>query len=552
MSNTINNGIPFVPENTIDPAAGLNLALNTIDALLQLLVITVGANTPPTGVEGNRYIVGTSPTGAWSGQANKLARFLDGAWHFYSARYALNVADGLWYVRSASTWAPLAGGGGGEANTASNLGAGQGVFASKVGVDLRFKSLVAGTNVSLSADGNTITINASGGGGSGAVTSVGLSAPTGFDVSGSPVTASGTLALSFSTGYSLPTNTNQSNWSTAFGWGNHASAGYEKELTAGANITIDRTDPDNPVISASASSGMTNPMTTLGDLIKGGASGTPSRLGVGSPGQLLGVASGEPAWVNAPSGRNALINGNFLINQEAVTGTVTLAAGAYGHDMWKAGSSGCTYTFAKSAGVTTLTITAGSLQQIIEGDSLATQTYCLSWTGTAQGKIGAGSYSASGVTGAVTGGSNLTVEFNTGTLAKVQLEAGSAPTPFELRSFAEEIADCQRYFWTTYAYGTAKGTATFDGAAVATAVTTSVASAQIRQAYPVQMRATPTITYYNPNSGAAGTWRVGSGSDVALSAAGIPASDKSVFIANATGIGAGVAMFGHIVASARL
>ena len=164
MSNTINNGIPLVPENTIDPAAGLNLALNTIDALLQLLVITVGANTPPTGVEGNRYIVGTSPTGAWSGQANKLARFLDGAWHFYSARYALNVADGLWYVRSASTWAPLAGGGGGEVNTASNLGAGEGVFASKLGVDLRFKSLVAGANVTLSSDSNTVTIAAGGSG----------------------------------------------------------------------------------------------------------------------------------------------------------------------------------------------------------------------------------------------------------------------------------------------------------------------------------------------------------------------------------------------------
>ena len=52
----------------------------------------------------------------------------------------------------------------GEANTGSNLGAGQGIFASKVGVNLRFKSLVAGTNVTLSADSNTITINAAGGG----------------------------------------------------------------------------------------------------------------------------------------------------------------------------------------------------------------------------------------------------------------------------------------------------------------------------------------------------------------------------------------------------
>jgi hypothetical protein len=54
--------------------------------------------------------------------------------------------------------------GAGEANTSSNLGAGEGVFSAKVGVDLRLKSLVAGTNVSLSSDSNEITINASGGG----------------------------------------------------------------------------------------------------------------------------------------------------------------------------------------------------------------------------------------------------------------------------------------------------------------------------------------------------------------------------------------------------
>ena len=109
MTDTINNAIPFVPENTIDPAAGLNLSLNTIDALLQVLVQSVGENTPPAGVEGQRFIVGTAPTGAWAGQANKLARFLDGGWQFFDARHVLNAADGLWYVRSSSAWLPISG-----------------------------------------------------------------------------------------------------------------------------------------------------------------------------------------------------------------------------------------------------------------------------------------------------------------------------------------------------------------------------------------------------------------------------------------------------------
>lgn len=120
--SSVNNSIPFVPENTIDPAAGLNEAINIIDALVQVLVHTVGANTPPAGVEGRRHIVGTAPTGAWAGKANKLARYLDGAWSFYDARYALNAADGLWYVRPAATWAVLPGGGGGMANPMTTAG----------------------------------------------------------------------------------------------------------------------------------------------------------------------------------------------------------------------------------------------------------------------------------------------------------------------------------------------------------------------------------------------------------------------------------------------
>ena len=57
-------------------------------------------------------------------------------------------------------WDSVVGGGGGETNTASNLGAGEGVFFQKTGVDFELKSFVAGTNVSLVADANTITINA--------------------------------------------------------------------------------------------------------------------------------------------------------------------------------------------------------------------------------------------------------------------------------------------------------------------------------------------------------------------------------------------------------
>lgn len=144
--------------------------------------------------------------------------------------------------------------------------------------------------------------------------------------------------------------------------------------------------------------------------------------------------------------RNRVINGAFSVNQRAVSGTVTLAAGAYGHDRWKAGSGGCTYTFATTANVTTLTISAGSLQQVIEGVNLQSGTHVLSWAGTAQGRIGVGSYGASGtVTAAITGGTNTTIEFNTGTVTSVQLEPGTVATPSEQRPYGLELPLCQRY-----------------------------------------------------------------------------------------------------------
>jgi hypothetical protein len=47
--------------------------------------------------------------------------------------------------------------------------------------------------------------------------------------------------------------------------------------------------------------GFENPMTTEGDIIVGGASGSALRLGIGSSGQVLTVSGGVPVWAN-PSG----------------------------------------------------------------------------------------------------------------------------------------------------------------------------------------------------------------------------------------------------------
>lgn len=58
----------------------------------------------------------------------------------------------------------------------------------------------------------------SGGGEStfGTVTSVAMTVPTGLTVTGSPITSAGTLAVAFTSGYSIPTTAKQAQWDTAY------------------------------------------------------------------------------------------------------------------------------------------------------------------------------------------------------------------------------------------------------------------------------------------------------------------------------------------------
>lgn len=55
-----------------------------------------------------------------------------------------------------------------------------------------------------------------GGGGAGTVTSVAMSVPTGLSVAGSPITTSGTLAVTYGAGYAIPTTVKQTEWDTAY------------------------------------------------------------------------------------------------------------------------------------------------------------------------------------------------------------------------------------------------------------------------------------------------------------------------------------------------
>ena len=184
------------------------------------------------------------------------------------------------------------------------------------------------------------------------------------------------------------------------------------------------------------------------------------------------------------SQRNEIINGNFIINQRGYVSASALGVNLYGHDRWKAGGNGCTYSFTQAATDTQVSISAGSLLQVVPGANIRQATYWLSWTGTATARVyqsGTPSYAAgtsmviNGVTVntlAVSGlaaGTNTNVEFTSGTVGTVQLEATSAllnsPTQFERRHPGIELILCRRFFqqiggaiYTKIALGVASST----------------------------------------------------------------------------------------------
>ena len=220
-----------------------------------------------------------------------------------------------------------------------------------------------------------------------------------------------------------------------------------------------------------------------------------------------GVVSLPQGVLGAPAGfRNRIINGAFGVNQRGVSGTVTLASGAIGHDRWKAGAAGCTYTFSTSGTDKLITISAGTLLQVIEDLHVPEGgVYRLGWSGNANARVYQGSPSgsyASGPlqTGTLTAATHTTVEFSTGSVTRVQFEPGTIATVFERRNFSQEVIFCQRYFCKTFPYAVAPAqNAGYPGSLYTYPAGANTAFG-LSWRLPVQMRVAPTCIGYNPVS----------------------------------------------------
>ena len=82
-------------------------------------------------------------------------------------------------------------------------------------------------------------------------------------------------------------------------------------------------------------------------------------------------------------------------------------------------------------------------------------------------------------------------------LTGCQLEVGSTATDYAHETFAETIQKCFKYFYKTYDYNTAIGTATSVGAFVYSLPVSQTYAAMPSVRYPVEMRDNPTVTAYS-------------------------------------------------------
>jgi hypothetical protein len=341
---------------------------------------------------------------------------------------------------------PVANGGTGLATTPTN-----GQIDIGNGTGFTRTTLTAGANVTITNTAGAITIASTGGGGggSGTVTSVGLSAPGFLSVGGSPVTTSGTLALTYS-GTALPV----ANGGTGLTAGTSGGIPYysgTSALTSSATLAANAlvVGGGTGLAPATVTTG-TGVVTALGVntgsagafVVNGGDLGTPSG---GVVTNFSGTASininGTVGATTANTGAfttlsaSSTVSGTgfstYLASPPAIGGTASAAGtftqGSFSSTVHRGATSGTvTITAPSVAGTQSYTLPTGL--PAANGYALTSTTAgVMSWASVGGGGSPAGSdtqiqYNSSGSFGA---SANLTFASNTLTVNSIKIWRGN-------------------------------------------------------------------------------------------------------------------------------
>lgn len=123
MDQSPNLGLPYIAAAQAQKHVTHNEAIRALDAVVQLSVLDRDLAAPPSSpIDGARYVVAGSPTGAWSGHAGKVAAWQDGAWAFFTPLegWIAWVADeDILVAWNGTAWVNAGGGGAGSLNPAA-------------------------------------------------------------------------------------------------------------------------------------------------------------------------------------------------------------------------------------------------------------------------------------------------------------------------------------------------------------------------------------------------------------------------------------------------
>jgi len=142
---------------------------------------------------------------------------------------------------------------------------------------------------------------------------------------------------------------------------------------------------------------------------------------------------------------------------------------------------------------------------------------------------------------------------NDWSITGIQMEIGEQATPFEHKSFGDELAACQRYFTKSYNQGTAVATATVVGS-VYKVMDAAMNYGTENVVFPTSMRATPTVGIYSPITGALGKFDSNtSGGTTDLNLVAVNIGDNGFSgQSNNQAVGVNAYMRWHYTASAEL